>query len=119
MKTSEKYKEMGFTELGRGKVVDKHGKEYYPKKATSPLKAIKLMCKECMGSDRRERLKQENVDMVRNCPDPMCPLFDFRMGKNPFLRGNMTEDQKKAASTRMKLLVGQHKGSSVEKSDAC
>jgi hypothetical protein len=106
MKTEEKYKEMGFTKIGNGAVQDRHGDIYFPKKAKSPQKAIKLFCRECMGMDRR---KQENiigVEMVRECTDPVCPLFDFRMGKNPFRANSMTEDQKRAAGARLALASG-------------
>ena len=112
MRTAEKYKEMGFTELSGKKVQDKHGDIYYPRKASSPLKAIKFFCRECMGMDRRKQSQVENVELVRDCVDPMCPLFDFRLGKNPFYKSTMTEEQRKAASIRMSLLAD--KGSSVE-----
>ena len=114
MRTEEKYQEMGFTQLGKGKVQDRHGDIYYPKKARSPQQAIKLFCRECMGMDRRKKNKQENIEMVRDCTDPMCPLYDFRMGKNPFLTGHMTEERKKAASERMKLFHQAVKQSSGE-----
>jgi len=115
MKTAEKYKEMGFTELGKGKVQDKHGQIYYPKKAKTPQTAIKLFCRECLGMDRRKKTKTENYELVRECTDPMCPLYDFRLGKNPFLSGKMTEEQKKAASERMVLLHKTDKKSAPEK----
>jgi hypothetical protein len=104
--TAEKYKEMGFTELSATKIQDKHGYVYYPRKARSPLKAIKFFCRECMGMDRLKQSQVENVELVRGCVDPMCPLFDFRLGKNPFRSGLMTEEQKKMA-TKQILLVNQ------------
>ena len=106
MRTGEKYKEMGFAELSDKKVQDKCGNIYYPRKASSPLKAIKFFCRECMGMDRRKQSQVENVELVRDCVDPMCPLFDFRLGKNPFYKSTMTEEQRKAASMRMSLLHG-------------
>ena len=110
MRTAEKYQEMGFMELERGKVRDKHGRVYYPKKARSPLQAIKLMCRECMGQDRTKPKRVENATLVRDCVDPMCPLFDFRMGKNPFIKGrSMSEEEKMAARERMTLLREQGK----------
>ena len=114
MRTAERYNEMGFTELSDKKVQDKHGDIYYPKKASSPLKAIKLFCRECMGMDRRKQSQIENVELVRDCTDPMCPVFDFRLGKNPFIKRVMTEEQRKAASKRMSLLHGAVKESSAE-----
>ena len=106
MRTAEKYKEMGFTELSNKKVQDKHGDIYYPRKASSPLKAIKFFCRECMGMDRRKQSQVENVELVRDCTDPMCPLFDFRLGKNPFYKSTMTEEQKRAVVERLALARG-------------
>ena len=103
MRTAEKYKEMGFTELSDKKVQDKHGDIYYPKKASSPLKAIKFFCRECFGMDRRKKAQVENVELVRDCTDPMCPLFDFRLGKNPFIKRVLTEEQRKAVGERLTL----------------
>lgn len=104
MKTSEKYKKMGFTEISDTKVKDRHGTIFFPKKSKSPLQAIKLFCRECQGMDRRKQAQVENVELVRECTDPMCPLFDFRLGKNPFHRRIMSEDQKKAASARLSMM---------------
>ena len=44
-------------------------------KSTSPLDAIKDFCMECCGYQR---------DEVKTCSAPMCPLYDFRFGKNPY-----------------------------------
>lgn len=107
MKTAEKYKEMGYAQDG-DVVKDRQGFVYYPKKAKTPQKAIKLFCRECMGMDRREKAQIANVELVRDCVDPMCPLFDFRLGKNPFKTWQMSEEQKKAAVERLTLLRGPH-----------
>ena len=103
MKTAEKYEEMGFTKLGKGKVQDRHGGIYYPKKAKTAQKAIKLFCFECMGMDRRYKNPPKPYDDVAKCTDPMCPLFDFRVGKNPFLGKPLTDEQRKAAVERLAL----------------
>jgi len=81
--TNNKYQEMGFTVKGKS-VTDRFGQRYYPKKAKGPAKAIRLFCFECMGWDRRHKDSGKPIDDVKNCTDPMCPLFDFRSGKNPF-----------------------------------
>lgn len=81
--TKEKYEEMGFTVTGKS-VMDRFGKKYYPKKAKSPAKAIRFACMECMGWDRTKSESDRPFDDIRDCTDPMCPLFDFRFGKNPF-----------------------------------
>jgi len=59
MRTQEKYAEMGFVEMGKGRVQDKYGQVFYPKKARSPLQAIKLFCRECMGQSRLKPKSQE------------------------------------------------------------
>ena len=108
MKTQDKYKEMGFVEILDGKVQDQHGHIYYPRKARTPLKAIKFFCRECMGMDRRKKRQLENVEFVRDCTDPICPLFDFRLGKNPYIKRILSEEQRKAAAERLKLARGAH-----------
>ena len=61
----------------------------------SPSKAIRLKCLDCQGEQRGE---------VRNCASDDCPLWPFRLGKNPFSkRGQHTsEENKKLRSERMK-----------------
>ena len=44
-------------------------------KSTTPLDAIKDFCMECCGYQR---------DEVKNCSAPMCALYEFRLGKNPY-----------------------------------
>lgn len=104
MRTAGKYKEMGFTELSDTKVQDRYGKIYYPRKVKSPLKAVRRFCGECMGMDRRKKNAPFPYDDIQNCTDPLCPLFDFRLGKNPFMQGLLSEEQKKAARERMLLV---------------
>ena len=47
----------------------------YSAKVKSPVTAIRAMCYWCQGED---------ISGVRNCTNMVCPLFPFRMGKNPF-----------------------------------
>lgn len=103
MLTKEKFIEMGFIILSDRKVQDRYGKIYYPRKAGTPLKAIKLQCQECMGMDRKEKNPVKPYADIRNCTDPMCPLFDFRMGKNPFMQRRLTKEQREAAVKRFKI----------------
>lgn len=42
---------------------------------TSPVKAIRAYCLECVGHQKNE---------VKNCTITACPLFPFRFGRNPF-----------------------------------
>jgi hypothetical protein len=76
-------------------LVERHklnGKIYYAKKSKTPARAIRLFCYECMGADRRKK----QIDLsagyqIKNCTDFMCPLFEFRFGKNPHVnrKGNI------------------------------
>lgn len=40
----------------------------------SPIKAIRAKCRDCVHSDSE----------VRKCVQTSCPLWPFRMGRNPF-----------------------------------
>jgi len=106
--TEQKYEEMGFVHIGGNAVQDKNGHIFYPRKAKGPAKAIMYYCRECMGMDRRKKGMVENTALVADCSDPMCPLFDFRFGRNPNIvrskvspsegsvgtfRGSNTDDQ--------------------------
>ncbi len=44
----------------------------------SPLKSIRLKCLDCSNGSASE---------VRNCVITNCPLYEFRLGKNPNRRG--------------------------------
>ena len=44
----------------------------------TPIKAIRKNCLECSGGSIKE---------VRQCAITDCPLFDFRLGKNPRRKG--------------------------------
>ena len=59
----------------------------FPKKSKKPLRAIRYFCFECFGWDRRSWNSQKPICDVAECSDEMCPLYDFRFGKNPFLKG--------------------------------
>jgi len=47
-------------------------------KTLSPLKAIRANCMECSVYQPRE---------VRNCNITECPLYPYRMGRNPNRKG--------------------------------
>lgn len=47
-------------------------------KTTTPLKAIRTHCVECQGGSWAQ---------VRECEIPGCPLFQYRFGRNPALKG--------------------------------
>jgi len=49
-------------------------------KKTTPLKAIRAMCVECMGGANEQDCKE----LIRDCTSTDCPLHDFRLGSNPY-----------------------------------
>ena len=65
-------------------------------KITSPLKAIKAFCVDCMGGQ---------VTYVKDCTSINCPLYEFRFGKNPYNTRQLTDEQRQAASERMKKVA--------------
>ena len=66
---------------------------------TSTLKAIRADCIDCMGGQR---------GLVRDCELRGCPLWPYRMGKNPFHTRKMTDEQRQR-------LVDQGKRAAAEK----
>lgn len=62
-------------------------------KPGTPLKAIRAFCTECFGGSVRE---------IKNCTAPRCPLYEFRLGKNPYLKRELTEEQRNRLSILLK-----------------
>lgn len=61
---------------------------------TNPVKAIREKCLECSNGQPSE---------VKYCPVEKCPLYPFRLGKNPFRqKREMTEDERKALGDRLR-----------------
>ena len=61
---------------------------------TSPMKAIRAKCLDCCIGQREE---------VKLCPAKDCPLYPFRLGKNPNRKARtFTEEQRKEAAERLK-----------------
>jgi len=61
---------------------------------TSPLKAIRASCVDCMGGQRK---------LVKQCDLRGCPLWPFRMGKNPFRSNrNLTSEQRSEIGERLR-----------------
>ena len=58
----------------------------------TPLEAIRAKCLDC-AYDAQE---------VKLCPSVKCALHPFRFGKNPFIKREMSEEQRKAAGERLK-----------------
>ena len=60
---------------------------------TNPVKAIRKFCLECSGDSSAE---------VKGCTAPNCPLYPFRLGKNPYRKKReMTAEQREAAKIRL------------------
>ncbi len=62
-------------------------------KPTTPLRAIKMFCVECFGGSARE---------VSRCTSYNCPLYEFRKGKNPRLKRELTDEQRQQMSASFK-----------------
>ncbi len=59
---------------------------------TSPLKAIREKCLDC-AYDANE---------VKLCPCKDCALYPFRFGKNPYIKREMSDEQRLASVERLK-----------------
>ena len=70
----------------------------YPRKATKPLKAIRLFCFECMGMSRTMKKPKAPFVDVAGCTDEMCPLFEWRSGTNPYPSRKRVEIGRKLAA---------------------
>jgi len=79
--------------------------QLYGRKATKPLKAIRLFCGECMGMDRRKKTPTYPVEDVRGCTDDLCPLFEWKLGINPYKSKKRVEIGRKLAASR-KVVAG-------------
>ena len=55
------------------------------------MKAVRAKCLDCCGG---------NKSVIPVCGIPNCPLYPFRLGKNPNRIRNMTDEQRQAASER-------------------
>ena len=78
---------------------------YQPKKCKSPAKAIREFCIECVGGRENEGYLKH----IKNCGSQDCPLFDFRLGKNPFHKKYLTDEQKKLKADQLKVSVSADK----------
>lgn len=58
----------------------------------SLLKSIRAKCLDCCGYHHSE---------VRLCNIKECSLWPYRMGRNPFHKREMTDEQKQAATERL------------------
>lgn len=58
----------------------------------TPVKAIRKYCLECC---------LEKPSEVRLCAAKDCALWPYRMGKNPFHKRKMTDEQKQVATKHL------------------
>ena len=77
---------------------------YKPKKHKNQSKAIREHCIECMGG----RESEGHVKRISECGSPDCALYDFRFGKNPYHKQNLTDEQRQGISERFKLSASSH-----------
>lgn len=62
------------------------------------LQVIKERCMDCCGSDLSR--PRNTMDEVKKCTAIDCPSWLYRMGKNPFAKKTLTEEQKQSARER-------------------
>ena len=75
---------------------------------TNPIKAIRAKCIDCCCGSTAE---------VKECQATKCPLYPFRLGKNPYRqRREMTEEQKQVLADRLREARKRNSGA-VEKSE--
>lgn len=55
------------------------------KENTNVLRAIRLKCYDCSSYQSNE---------VRDCIVTNCPLYPFRLGKNPFRKKELTDEKR-------------------------
>lgn len=58
----------------------------------TPIKAIRAKCLDCCY----------NAHEVKMCVSIKCPLHPFRFGKVPYIKRELTDEQRVAATERMK-----------------
>lgn len=75
----------------------KTDKQYYEavQNTKSPLERIKLHCYYCSVFQLSE---------VKNCNNKHCALYEFRNGKNPFRKKELTDEQRQKLAERMRKI---------------
>lgn len=59
------------------------------KEIKNPVKAIRAFCLECLG----------NYEEIKICTATKCPLYSFRLGKNPYRTERVVSDEQRQAAT--------------------
>ena len=74
--------------LTRNVFIERHGEiegqPLFAKKGKKLKVAVRLFCGECMGMSRIEEKMEYPIEDIKACTDKMCPLFEWRLGKNPY-----------------------------------
>lgn len=63
------------------------------KENTSTMRAIRLKCMDCSAYQLNE---------INECNIVTCPLHPFRMGKNPFRKRELTNEQRELLRERLR-----------------
>jgi len=72
----------------------------------NPVKTIRAYCLECCGGDRNEVVACTLSHEQKRDGLSKCPLYPFRLGKNPFFKRterNLTDEQKQTVADRLRL----------------
>ena len=78
---------------------------YKPKKYKSPAKAIREFCIECVGGREHEGY----LKLISDCGSPDCALFEFRFGKNPYNRKNLSDNRRTELAVHASKVRGECK----------
>ena len=77
-------------------------KSYIPKKYKNQTKAIREKCIECMGGRENEGY----LKLISDCGSPDCALFEFRFGKNPYNRKNLSDNRRTELAVHARKVLG-------------
>lgn len=64
-------------------MINEVAKDYIERKKITPMRAIRAKCLDCSGGYSNE---------VASCPITDCPLYSYRDGHNPTLKGRGNAD---------------------------
>lgn len=58
----------------------------------TPMQAIRAKCMDCSNESFKE---------IKLCPVTECPLYPFRLGKNPNIKRTYTDEQREEMAKRL------------------
>ena len=85
--------------LTRNVFIENHG-QYFAKKGKTLKVAVRLFCGECFGMSRTVKEMEYPIEDIKACTDKMCPLFEWRLGKNPYPSKRRVEQGRKLAQSQ-------------------